>query len=136
MTKLDKFMALMIVCLMVIMVIGFSILQLQINSLNEQISPHTPESSLFTVTGKQQLATSVDGTYHVTSWNFTFLYNGEKAIQNVNFLLDNKDTPFKTVPEITKNWYSEHIWTPEDLKAARTITISWQGGTESYQFEP
>jgi hypothetical protein len=136
MTTLDKLMALMIVCLIVIMVVGFGILQLEINSLNEQINPDTPDSSPFAVTGKQQLTTSVDGTYHVTSWNFTFLYNGEKAIQNVNFFLDNKDTPFKTVPEIAKNWYSEYIWTPENLKANRTITISWQGGTESYQFQP
>jgi hypothetical protein len=98
-------------------------------------SPAPPKGPLFTVTGKQQTTQSVSG-YNVVSWNFTFAYRGDTPLQNVNLFLDNGDTPFKTVSEVTTNWVYEYIWTPEDLTANRTITISWQGGTESYEFQP
>jgi hypothetical protein len=95
-----------------------------------------PTSPLFTVTGKQQNTESVGGGYEVVSWNFTFAYNGTSALQNVNLYLNNGDTPFKTVPEVTKGWTDEYIWTPSDISANATITISWQGGTEHYEFQP
>jgi heme/copper-type cytochrome/quinol oxidase subunit 2 len=95
-----------------------------------------PTSPMFTVTGKQQTTPSVSGDYTVTSWNFTFVYNGANTLQNVNFYLDTGNMPFKTVPQITKGWTDQYIWTPEDLQANRTITVSWQGGTESYEFHP
>ncbi len=100
------------------------------------LSAPESKSPLFSVTGKQQATQSVDGHYGVVSWNFTFAYRGEKPLQNVNLFLDKYDAPFKIVPEVTKNWVYEYIWTPEDLTANRTITISWFGGTESYEFQP
>ena len=99
--------------------------------------PHpSPPSPLFTVTGKEQPTESVSGTYEVTSWNFTFAYKGTRALQNVNLYLDNGNLPFKTVPEVTKGWTYEYIWTPSDINANVTITISWQGGTENYELQP
>jgi hypothetical protein len=95
-----------------------------------------PPSPLFTVTGKQQHTTSVGGGYEVISWNFTFAYKGASALQNVNLYLNNGNMPFKTVPEVTKGWTNEYIWTPGDVNANVTITISWQGGTEYYEFQP
>jgi hypothetical protein len=92
-------------------------------------------SPLFTITGKEQPTESVGG-YEVTSWNFTFAYNGTRTLQNVNLYLNNGDLPFKTVPEVTKGWTYEYIWTPSDISANVTITISWQGGTENYEFQP
>ena len=99
-------------------------------------APSPPPSPLFTVTGKQQNTESVGSGYEVVSWNFTFAYNGASAMQNVNLYLNNGDTPFKTVPEVTKDWTYEYIWTPSDISANATITISWQGGTEQYEFQP
>ncbi len=95
-----------------------------------------PPSPLFTVTGKQQFTESVGGGYEVLSWNFTFAYNGESALQNVNLYLNNGDTAFKTVPEVTKGWVYERIWTPENTSANASITVSWQGGAEYYEFQP
>jgi hypothetical protein len=100
--------------------------------LNQQV----PISHQFDAFGKQQTTKSVNGQYDVTSWNFTFFYRGEKTIQNVNFFLDSQDMPFKTVPEVTNGWVYSYIWTPEDLNATRTIVIAWQGGTESFRFQP
>jgi hypothetical protein len=97
---------------------------------------NAPPSPLFNVTGKQQLTESVGGGYQVVSWNFTFAYRGTNALQNVNIYLNNGNLPIKSVPEITKGWADEYIWTPEDLSANATITISWQGGTEYYEFQP
>ena len=97
---------------------------------------NAPPSPLFTVTGKQQHTTSVGGGYEVISWNFTFAYNGANALQNVPLYLNNENMPFKTVPEVTKGWTDEYIWTPSDISANATITISWQGGTEHYEFQP
>jgi hypothetical protein len=96
----------------------------------------SPPSPLFTVTGKEQPTESVGGGYEVTSWNFTFAYEGTRALQNVNLYLNNGDLPFKTVPEVTKGWTYEYIWTPSDISANVTITISWQGGTENYELQP
>jgi hypothetical protein len=100
------------------------------------LNPPAPPSRLFTATGKQQTTKSVSGLYDVVSWNFTFIYRGEKTLQNVNLFIDNQNMPFKTVPEVTKNWVHEYIWTPENLNASRIVTISWQGGTESFEFQP
>jgi hypothetical protein len=97
---------------------------------------NTPPSPLFNVTGKQQHTTSVGGGYQVISWNFTFAYKGTNALQNVNIYLNNENTAFKSVPEVTKGWTYEYIWTPENTSANTTITISWQGGTEHYEFQP
>jgi hypothetical protein len=94
-----------------------------------------PQSPLFTVTGKQQQMIGVGG-FHVLSWNFTFAYNGENALQNVNLYLNNGNMPFKTVPEVTKGWTDQYVWTPLDTSANATITISWQSGTEHYEFQP
>jgi hypothetical protein len=99
-------------------------------------APSSPPSPLFTVTGKQQKTESVGGGYEVVSWNFTFAYNGVSAMQNVNLYLNNGDNPFKTVPEVTKGWTYEYIWTPSDISASAKITILWQGGTEQYEFQP
>jgi hypothetical protein len=96
----------------------------------------SPPSLLFTVTGKQQSTESVGGGYEVTSWNFTFTYNGKSALQNVNLYLNNGNFPFEAVPEVTKGWTYGYIWTPSDISANVTITISWQGGTENYEFQP
>jgi hypothetical protein len=133
MTKLNIFLLLIVIILLVTVLVGFNYLQNEIDSLKKQIRS---ESNPFVATGKQQSTMSVNGQYDVVSWNFTFHYVGEKSIQNVNFFLDNQDTPFKTVPEITTNWVYTHIWTPEDLNATRKITISWQGGTQSFEFQP
>ena len=100
------------------------------------INTSTDPSPLFTVTGKEQQTHSVAGGYQVTSWNFTFTYNGAKALQNVNLYLNNGDMPFKTVPSITKGWTDQYIWTPGDIGADAKITVSWQGGTENYEFQP
>ncbi len=94
-----------------------------------------PKSPLFTVAGRQQTTKSVGG-YDVISWNFTFGYNGEETLQNVNLFLNNDDMSFKTVPEVTKGWGYEYVWTPGDINANATITVSWQGGTEYYEFQP
>jgi len=91
-----------------------------------------PPSPLFTVTGKQQPTSS--GL--MTNWNFTFIYNGAGTLQNVNIYLNNENTPFKTVPEVTKGWTYKYLWTPADTSAKATITISWQGGTEHYELQP
>jgi hypothetical protein len=98
--------------------------------------PPPPPSPLFTVTGKEQPTESVSGTYEVISWNFTFAYKGTRALQNVDLYLNNGSLPFKMVPEVTKGWTYEYIWTPLDISANATITISWQGGTENYEFQP
>jgi hypothetical protein len=98
--------------------------------------PHPSKPSpLFTVTGKEQPTESVGG-YQVTSWNFTFEYNGKRALQNVSLYLDSGNLPFKTVPEVTKGWTYEYIWTPADINSNVTITVLWQGGTENYEFQP
>ena len=103
--------------------------------------PTLPPSPLFTVTGKQQLMESIHSDYlqngyDVINWNFTFAYNGENALQNVNLYLNNGNMPFKSVPEVAKGWTYQHYVTPEDLSANATITISWQGGTERSEFQP
>ena len=103
--------------------------------------PTLPPSPLFTVTGKQQPMETVHGdylenNYEVISWNFTFVYNGENALQNVNLYLNDGNMPFRSVPQVAKGWTYEHIWTPGDISANATITISWQGGTEQYEFQP
>jgi hypothetical protein len=98
--------------------------------------PSPPPTPLFTVTGKEQPTEGGNGTYEVTSWNFTFAYRGTRTLQNVDLYLNNGSLPFKMVPEITKGWTYEYIWTPPDISASVTITISWQGGTENYEFQP
>jgi hypothetical protein len=95
-----------------------------------------PPSPLFTVTGEQQHTTSVSGGYEVVSWNFTFAYYDANALQNLNLYLNNGNMPFKTVPEVTKGWTDEYILTPLGTSATATITISWQDGTEHYDFQP
>ena len=103
--------------------------------------PTAPPSPLFTVTGKQQPMETIHGdylenNYEVLNWNFTFVYNGENAFQNVNLYLNDGNMPFKLVPQVAKGWTYELIWTPGDISANATITISWQGGTEQYEFQP
>jgi hypothetical protein len=103
--------------------------------------PTLPPSPLFAVSGKQQSMETIHGDYlqngyDVINWNFTFAYNGESALQNVNLYLNNGNMPFRSVPEIAKGWTYEYIWTPGDISANATITISWQGGTEQYDFPP
>jgi hypothetical protein len=98
--------------------------------------PPPPPSPLFTVTGKEQPTEGGNGAYEVTSWNFTFAYMGTRTLQNVNLYLNYGNLPFKTVPEVTKGWTYEYIWTPADISANATITISWQGGTENYELQP
>lgn len=85
----------------------------------EAIFLTTPPSPLFTVAGKQQPTESLGGGYQVTSWNFTFAYNGEKALQNVNLYLNDEDMAFKSVPEVTEGWIHEYIWTPGDIAQMR-----------------
>jgi len=92
-----------------------------------------PPSPLFTVTGKFQQE-ELSGLQFL-SWNFTFAYNGANSMQNVNFFMNSEGDPFKTVPEVTKGWTDEYI-RPVHTSANVTITISWQGGTESYEFQP
>jgi hypothetical protein len=103
--------------------------------------PTAPPSPLFTVTGKQQPMESIHSDYlqngyDVINWNFTFVYNGENALQNVNLYLNDGNMPFRSVPEVAKGWIYEYHWVPGDVTANATITISWQGGTEQYQFQP
>ncbi len=103
--------------------------------------PTAPPSPLFTVTGKQQPMETIHSDYlqngyDVINWNFTFVYNGENALQNVNLYLNNGNMPFKSVPQVAKGWTYEWYFTPEDLSSNATITISWQGGTEQYEFQP
>jgi hypothetical protein len=103
--------------------------------------PTVPPSPLFTVTGKQQQMETIhsdylQNSYDVINWNFTFVYNGEATLQNVNLYLNNGDMAFKTVPEVTKGWVYEYIWKPMDISANATTTVSWQGGTEYYEFQP
>ena len=102
---------------------------------------NAPPSPLFTVIGKQQPMETVHGdylenNYEIINWNFTFVYNGENALQNVNLYLNTGNMPFKSVPEVAKGWTYQHYVTPEDLSANATITISWQGGTERSEFQP
>ena len=103
--------------------------------------PTAPPSPLFTVTGKQQSMETIHSDYlqngyDVINWNFTVVYNGENALQNVNIYRNSEDLPIKVVPEVTKGWKYEKIWTPGDISANATITVSWQGGTEQYEFQP
>ena len=103
--------------------------------------PKAPPSPLFTVTGKQQSMETIhsdylENGYNVINWNFTFAYNGENDLQNVNLYLNNGNMPFRSVPQVAKSWIYEYIWTPGDISANATITISWQGGTEQYEFQP
>ena len=103
--------------------------------------PTAPPSPLFTVTGKQQPMETIHSdylqySYDVINWNFTFAYNGENALQNVNLYLNNGNMPFSSVPQVNIGWTYEYIWTPGDISANATITISWQGGTEQYEFQP
>lgn len=103
--------------------------------------PTPPPSPLFTVTGKQQPMETIHSDYlqngyDVINWNFTFVYNGENALQNVNLYLNNGNMPFKSVPQVAKDWTYQHYIAPEDLSSNATITISWQGGTEQYEFQP
>jgi hypothetical protein len=103
--------------------------------------PTAPPSPLFTVTGKQQPMETIHSdylqySYDVINWNFTFTYNGENALQNVNLYLNNGNIPVKSVPQVTKGWTYEYVWALEDISANATITISWQGGTEQYEFQP
>jgi hypothetical protein len=100
-----------------------------------------PPSPLFTVTGKQQPMETIHSDYlqngyDVINWNFTFVYNGENPLQNVNLYLNNGNMPFMSVLEVAKGWTYEYIWTSGDTTANATITISWQGGTEHYEFQP
>jgi len=125
-------MLLIIAILLITVVVGFIHFQTEINSLKSQTQS---ESNPFIATGNLQTTKSVGG-YDVVSWNFKFQYTGEKSIQNVNFFLDNHTSPFLTVPEITKNWDYTYIWTPGDLNTSRTITVSWQGGTQIFEFQP
>jgi hypothetical protein len=97
-------------------------------------APKSSNSQFFTVTGKEQNGIPEGVSNSIVSWNFTFTYNHENNLQNVNLFLNNGDMPFKTVPEVTKAWKYEYIWTPSDIKANATITISWQGGTEKFEF--
>ena len=76
--------------------------------------PPTPPSPLFTVTGKQQSMETIHSDYlqngyDVTNWNFTFVYNGENALQNVNLYLNDGNMPFKSVPQVAKDWICEWI---------------------------
>lgn len=103
--------------------------------------PTAPPSPLFTVTGKQQPMETIHSDYlkngyDVINWNFTFVYNGENALQNVNLYLNNGNMPFRSVPQVGKGWTYEYIWAPGDISANATITVSWQGGTEQYEFQP
>jgi len=103
--------------------------------------PTPPPSPLFTVMGQQQPMETIHGdylenNYEVINWNFTFAYNGEKALQNVFIYLNDGSMPFKSVPQVAKGWTYEGYWTPEDIGANATITVSWQGGTEQYEFQP
>jgi hypothetical protein len=103
--------------------------------------PTAPPSPLFTVTGKQQPMETIHSdylqySYDVINWNFTFAYNGENALQNVNLYLNNGNIPVKSVPQVTKGWTYEYVCAPEDISANATITISWHGGTEQYEFQP
>ena len=84
--------------------------------------PTAPPSPLFTVTGKQQPTESIhadylENNYEVISWNFTVVYNGENALQNVNIYRNSMDLPIKVMPEVTKGWKYEKIWTPGDISA-------------------
>ncbi|MGD6850829.1 MAG: hypothetical protein ACQCN6_02065 [Candidatus Bathyarchaeia archaeon] len=108
---------------------------LVVSFINTPSEPSEP-SPLFAVTGKQQQTNATSGDYQVTSWNFTFNYNGAKTLQNVNLYLNNGDMPFKTVPSVTEGWTYQYIWTPGDIGANAMITVSWQGGTEQYEFQP
>jgi hypothetical protein len=104
-------------------------------------APPAQPSPLFSVTGKQQSMETthsdyLQNGYDVINWNFTVVYNGEKALQNVNIYRNNQDLPIKTVPEVTKGWAYENIWTPGDITANATIIVAWQGGTETYEFQP
>ena len=78
--------------------------------------PTSPPSTspLFTVTGKQQSMETIHSDYlqngyDVTNWNFTFVYNGENALQNVNLYLNDGNMPFKSVPQVAKDWICEWI---------------------------
>ena len=133
MSKLNLFMIVIILILSVSILASFNYFQSEIDALKKQ---NQSDINLFAATGNQQTTKSVNGQYDVISWNFTIQYLGAKSIQNVNFFLDNQDIPFKTVPQITPNWTYTYIWTPEDLSASRTIIISWQGGTQSFEFQP
>jgi hypothetical protein len=140
MTKLNVFLVLILTVLSITVVAGFVYLQNDINILKDKITiledKTRTESNPFIVTGYQQSAKSVNGQYNVVSWNFTFKYIGEKSIQNVNFFLGNDTSPFLTEPEITTDWVYTYMWTPEDLSASRTVTISWQGGVQTSEFQP
>ncbi|NLF88432.1 hypothetical protein GX563_06380 [Candidatus Bathyarchaeota archaeon] len=126
-------MTIIIVVLSVTILVEFVYLQSQIDTLKNQ---NQTELNPFIATGLQQTTKSINNQYDVTSWNFTFQYTGKKTIQNVNFFLDNQDTPFKSVPEVAPDWMYTYIWTPEDLTATRTVTVSWQGGVQTFNFEP
>jgi hypothetical protein len=126
-------MVIIILILLVSILISFAYFKSEIDALKKQ---NQSDSTLFAATGKQQATKSVNGQYDVISWNFTFQYLGAKSIQNINFFLENQDIPFKTVPQITPDWFYTYIWTPEDLSSSRTVIISWQGGTQSFEFEP
>jgi hypothetical protein len=99
-------------------------------------APKSSQSLFFTVTGREQNGIPAGVSNSIVSWNFSFTYNHENTLQNVNLFLNNGDMPFKTVPEVTKGWTNEYIWTPSDINANATITISWQGGTEKFGFQP
>ena len=98
--------------------------------------PSPSPSPFFTVTGREQHGIPAGVSNSIVSWNFSFTYNHENTLQNVNLFLNDGDMPFKTVPEVTKGWTDEYIWTPSDINANATITISWQGGTEKFEFQP
>jgi len=133
MNKLNGLLIIVIIILSVTILVEFGYFQSQIDSLKKQ---NQPELNPIIATGIQQITKSINGQYDVTSWNFTFQYIGEKTIQNVNFFLDNQDTPFKSVPEVAPNWMYTYIWTPEDLTATRIVTVSWQGGVQTFEFKP
>jgi hypothetical protein len=117
------------VFVIVVMVATVSVI-IFLSALNSSKSP------FFIVTGREQNGIPAGVSHSIVSWNFTFTYNHENNLQNVNLFLNNGDMPFKTVPEVTKAWIYEYIWTPSDIKANATITISWQGGTEKFEFQP
>lgn len=138
MKKLDVFLAIIIAVLLVTVVAGFIFFQNEVNILEDRIAvleeKTRSENNPFIATGYQQTAKSVNGQYDVVSWNFTFQYVGEKSVQNVNFFLGNDTSPFLTESEIATGWVYTYMWTPEDLGATRVVTVSWQGGVQTFEF--
>jgi hypothetical protein len=89
----------------------------------------------FTVVGKEWHLPSANGDT-VTTWNFTFAYNGDKTLLDVELYLNNNTKPFLVVPEMTEGWTDYYTWTPSNVAAPTEITIEWQNGIEQYEFQP